>query len=172
MYKTLTFIFALGLLIAAPLAQAASGRVGVVDVQQVLAKSHAGQAAQTKVRAYGKKQQAWAKHEQTKLKKEHDTIEKNASIQTKTAQQKAMKTFQGHVQAYQTEGQKRQQAFQKERQKVLQPLQSELYTVIRNYASRHGYTLILDKSATIYSKSGADVTTAILKAFNAAEAKK
>lgn len=171
MYKTFTIFFALGLLISAPLAQAASARVGVVDVQEVLAKSDAGKAAQAEMQAYGKKQKAELQQKRSSLEKEHDTLQKNASIQTEAAQKKAMQKFQTDVQAFQKDAQKRQQAFSKKRQQVLQPLQAKLYDVIQNYASRHGYDLIVDKQAAIYNKDSLDVTGAVLRAFNAAEAK-
>ncbi|MGH8274415.1 MAG: OmpH family outer membrane protein [Gammaproteobacteria bacterium] len=173
MYKSFTIIFALGLLISVPFvqAQAASGRIGVVDVQGVLAKSAAGKAVQAELQAYGKKEQATLEQKQAALKKEHDTLQKNASIQTKAAQQKAMGKFQSEVQAFQKDAQKREQAFTKKRQQMLQPLQAKLYDVIQNYAVRHGYDMILDKNAAIYNNSSLDVTSAVLKAFNAAEAK-
>lgn len=172
MVKTFTFLFALGLLIAAPLAQAASGQIGVVDVQQILAKSPAAQAAKAELKAYGEKQKASLKKQGTALKKEHDDIQKNAAIQTKAAQKKAMEKFQGDYQDFQKEVQKKQQAFAKKRAAVLQPLQAKLYDVIQNYASHHGYELVLDKSAAIYSADSVNLTDVILKAFNAAEAKK
>ncbi len=172
MVKTFTLLFVLGMLIAAPLAQAASGKIGVVDVQQILAKSPAAQAAKAQLKAYGEKQQAALKKRSAALKKEHDDIQKNAAIQTKTAQKKAMEKFKSDYQDFQQDVQKRQQAFAKKRAAILQPLQAKLYGVIKNYASSHGYELILDKSAAIYSADSVDLTAVVLKAFNAAEAKK
>ncbi|MGH8272970.1 MAG: OmpH family outer membrane protein [Gammaproteobacteria bacterium] len=172
MVKTFTFLCALGLLIAAPLAQAASGKVGVVDVQQILAKSPAAQAAKAQLKAYGEKQQAILKKRSDAVKKEHDDIQKNAAIQTKAAQKKAMQKFQSDYQNFQQEVQTKQQAFGKKRAQILQPLQAKLYDVIQNYATHHGYELVLDKSAAIYSTDSVDLTDAVLKAFNAAEAKK
>jgi outer membrane protein len=172
MYKTVTVFLALGLLAAAPLALAANGKLGVVDPEAVLAKSDAGQAAQAQMKAYSKKQRASLEAQQKKLKGERDKLQKNASIQSDAAKKQAQQTFQQHAQAFQKKVQNGQQAVQKKRKELLQPLEAKLHDVIVSYASRHGYEMILDKRAAIYNKKGADLTNAILKAFNAAEASK
>ncbi|HEX5314970.1 MAG TPA: OmpH family outer membrane protein, partial [Gammaproteobacteria bacterium] len=149
---------------------AADLKVGIVDPEAVLAQSDAGQAAQAKLKAEGEQHQKDAQQKQDSLKKEQDALQKNASVETQTAQQQAQQKFQADVAAYQKWAQDTQQDFSQEQQKVLQPLQATLYDVIQSYGKDNGYDLILDKSAAIYAAGGMDVTSAILKAFNAAEA--
>lgn len=170
MYKTVTVFLALGLLVAAPLALAANGKLGVVDAEAVLAKSDAGQAAQAEMKAFSKKQRTSLQAQQKKLKSERDTLQKNASIQSDAAKKQAQQTFQKHAQAFQQKVQKGQQAVQKKRRELLQPLEAKLHDIIVSYATRHGYEMILDKRAAIYYEKGTDLTDAILKAFNTAEA--
>src|SRR5690625_3209095 len=123
MYKTLTVFLALGLLAAAPLAQAVSGKIGAVAPEAILAKSGVGQAAQTQMKAFSKKQRAALNEQQEKLKSERDTMEKNASIQSDAARKAAKKTFQEHAQAFQKKVQAGQQSVAKKRQELLQPIQ-------------------------------------------------
>ena len=171
MQKTFIALFALGLLAAAPFAQAAgTDRIGVVDAQSILAQSEAGKAVQAQLKAFGAQQAAALKSQEAKLKKEHDAIEKNASIQTEAAQKQAQAEFQKKFQAYQADAQKRQQAFDKKREELITPLQAKLFNVIHDYAVRNGYELILDKGAAIYNKDSLDLTDQILKAFEKTEA--
>lgn len=172
MYKTFTVFLALGFLALAPLAaQAASGKIGVVNVEAVLSKSDAGQAAQSKMQAFKKKQRATLEQDQKKLKSERDTLQKNASIQSEAAQKQAQKKFQTHMQAFQTKMQKSRRAMAKKSQELLQPLKATLHDVIAKYAARHGFDMVLDKRAAIYYKDGLDLTDKILEKFNAVTAK-
>lgn len=170
MRKLFVGLFALGLAGTASFAYAAgSGKIGVVDPSQVLEQSKAGQEVQTKLKAYGAQQQQWADKERSKLQKEQSDMQKNASVETAAAKKKAQEQFQKDVQAYQQEGQKRQQAMQQMRQDYLGPLEAALDRVIKSYAARNGYAVILDKGAVIYNEDGLDVTSAVLKAFDAAQ---
>lgn len=172
MQKTFVALFALGLLAAAPFAQAAGAeRIGLVDPQAVLAQSKSGQAAQAQMKAFGAQQKAALKAEEAKLRQEQEALKKNASIQTAAAQKAAQAKFQKDVQAYQDDLQKRQQAMQQKSEELIKPLQAELYNVIQDYAEHHGYDLILNKGAAIYNVDSIDLTDEILAAFKKAEAK-
>ncbi|MGH8128634.1 MAG: OmpH family outer membrane protein [Gammaproteobacteria bacterium] len=156
---------------AAPVAMAAgnSTKVGLIDVQQVLAKSSAGQEVMQQIQGFGKQLQAKMGAKQDKLKKERDDIEKNAKIESKAQQEKAQQTFQTHVQSYQKQAQNARQSFNQKRASYMVPLQAKLNDVITAYAKRHGYDLILDSQAAVYNTPGMDITDAILKAFNKAQ---
>lgn len=167
MRKIVFFLALAGLVGIAPAVMAATAKVGVVDAGYILEHSTAGQAAMKKLQAYGNKERQGLEASQKQLKAEQESLKKNAGIASKTAQEAATKKFQANVKAFQSRYQKTQEAFSKERQELLQPLQAKLYNVIRQYAKRHAYTLVLDKRAAIYNAKGTDLTQQILKAFNA-----
>lgn len=155
----------------APAAMAAGNgtKVGVLDVQQVLEKSSAGQEVMQQIQGFGKQLQARMGSKQDKLKKERDELEKNAKIESKAQQKKAQQTFQKHVRSYQQEAQKARQSFQQKRASLMVPLQAKLNDVVTAYAKRHGYDLILDSQTAIYNVPSLDITNAILKALNKAQ---
>ncbi|HYW75557.1 MAG TPA: OmpH family outer membrane protein [Gammaproteobacteria bacterium] len=161
-------IFALA---AAPLALAASHntKVGVIDPQSVLQRSHAGQEVMQQIRAYGKQLQSQMGPEKDKLQKEEQDLQRNAKIESKAQQKKAQATFQGHVKAYQTKAQQARKSFQEKRAALMIPLQAKLQDVVSKYAKEHGFGLVLDSQAAIYNASGLDITDAVLKAFNKAQ---
>lgn len=169
MNKTLTVLLALTLLALAPLAHAAEGKIGVVNVQYVLAKSKVGQEAQSDIKDFGKAKQAELEQQRAKLQKESEALQKNASIQSEAARKQAQKTFQAHMMNFREAAQKARAAVAKQEQELLQPIQASLANVIRNYAIRYGYSVILDKRAVVYSADERDLSDEILKAFNAAQ---
>lgn len=157
---------------AAPVAMAAGNagtKVGIIDVQQVLAKSTAGQEVMQQMQGFGKQLRAQMSAKQDKLKKEEQELEKNAKIESKAEQKKAQQTFQAHVQSYQSDAQKARQSFDQKRASYMVPLQAKLNDVITAYAKRDGYDLILDSQAAVYNVPSLDITQAILKAFNKAQ---
>lgn len=154
----------------AALAAGSSGtKVGLVDLQQVMTTSSAGQEAMQQLKGYGKQLQAKIGSKQDALKKEQQDLQKNAKIETQAQQKKAEQTFQAHVKSYQEEAQQAQQSFQQKRASLMVPLQASLNKVITAYAKAHGYELILDSNAAIYNVPGADITDEIIKAFNKAQ---
>lgn len=161
---------ALGLMVGPALAQAASsGKIGVVDVGSVLEHSAAGHEIQGQLQVYGKQLQAQEQQDQTRLKKEQEDLKKNQSIETQAAQKQADEKFRKDIQAYQQASQKRQQEFQEKQASLLTPLRAKLDDVVEKYAKRHGFELILDKRAAIYSAGSIDLTAQVLKALNAAQ---
>ncbi len=170
MRRFLALALALGLVATPLLASAAgNGKVGVLNVGQVLAQSKAGKEVQKELQAFGNQQRAALEKERSKLEKEQKQLKSNASIETKAAQKAAQERFGKDVKAFQEDAQKRRQAFDKKRASFVQPLQAKLQEVVADYAKRHGYDLIVDDSVAIYNADGIDVTNAILKAFNAAQ---
>lgn len=158
-------------LVATPLLAhaAGTGKVGVIDVGSILEQSTAGNEVQAQLQAFGKQLQAQEQKDQAKLKKEQEDLKKNQSIETKAAQKQAQQKFQTDIRAYQQTSQKRQQEFQQKQASLLSPLRAKLYDVVESYAKKHGYDLIVDKRAAIYNEDSIDITSQILKAFNAAQ---
>lgn len=169
--RKFVFVLAIAILMAAPAALAAGERIGVVNPGAVLEASAVGKAAMKQLKVFGQQQRQALKKAQKRLKTEQETLKRNAGIETKAVQERAIKRFQQHVQAFQARYQKSQETFAKKRQALLQPLQAKLYDAIRSYAKRHGYVLVLDKQAAIYNAPTADLTQAVLRTFEASSGK-
>ncbi|HKI80947.1 MAG TPA: OmpH family outer membrane protein [Pseudodesulfovibrio sp.] len=156
-------------LVAAPAAMAAGNKVGLIDMQKLLAQSTAGQEVRQELKGFGTQLQAKMNSTQDKLKKEQQELQKNAKIETEAQQKKAQDTFKSHVQAYQQQAHQAQQSFQQKRASLMVPLQAKLEDVVSAYAKQHGYDLIIDSQAVVYNAPGLDVADAIVKAFNKAQ---
>lgn len=171
MRKFLIGFAALAMLAAAPLVHAAQGKIGIVDVQYVLARSAAGQAVQAKLKSLSQEKSKALKARQKRLKQERQALQKNASIQSQAARKQSLKQFKSHLLDYRKSVKKSSASMAKQRRKLLQPLKATLYNVISGYADQHGYSMVLRKRIAVYFQDGRDLTNEILKAFNAAEAK-
>jgi len=141
-------------------------KVAVVNVQQVLQQSpHVAELSKklegefkTRQTKIGDEQQA-LQTEMDKFKKESPTLSQKDkdAIQKKIANDRAV--LLKKVVAY-------QQDLQKEQNKVMQGILADLNGIVSSIAKAHGYALVLDNQAVIYSGEGNDITKDVADKFN------
>lgn len=147
---------------------AATLKVGVVDVQQVLKSSPRVSADKTKLQAQFKPQYEKIQAAQKSLEAMVDNLHKNGS----TMQAKDRTALQASIQKSQESLMKQQQGFQSTfmaaRSKDMQDLLGELQNVMKTIAQKNQINVILPKSGVVYSDSNLDMTSQVEKAFDAA----
>ena len=117
----------------------AAEKIVVIDVQKVVTTSKTGQKAQAEIEKAAQK-----------LKSEIEKKQKSGASQSN------MQTFI----------QEKQQELLKKRQEVAQQFMKKLQEAIKEYASKNGYTLVLDKGSTLYTKPELDKTQDFIKFFD------
>ncbi|HET7674466.1 MAG TPA: OmpH family outer membrane protein [Gammaproteobacteria bacterium] len=163
----------IGVLAAGTAAAAANTKIGVIDVNYIVAHSKRGQAAKAALEALYNKKKAALDKEKSALDKQKTAIEKSKDKKSKATQkliadyQQAAGKFQHDVQASQSEvGQRRDE--------LLQPIGDDLKKVISNYAKDHGYALILNATtdAIAFASDSYNLNDEIVKALNSFEGEK
>ena len=126
-------------------AMAADTKVGIVDVQALLAKSPQVQALKKENEAKGKELQKWLKNAQTEIAKQT----------TQEGKEKLIKK-------YDEELKKKQEANKKVYVEKLSKIDKSITSTIVNHAKTKGYDLVLSKQgAVIYG--GIDITDDLTK---------
>ena len=152
--------------------QAASSKVGVIDVQKIVSGCKAGKAAGVRFENKMKEAQAKVQADKDNLEKLRAEIEKKKSVwsEDKTKQK---------VAEYQKAGRKLQEDFQQSRAKLkqlhdkeLEPILKALERVVAEFGKKNAYTVILDvKGGVVYHDISARVTDDTLKKLDKAMAK-
>ncbi|MBU6470447.1 MAG: OmpH family outer membrane protein [Gammaproteobacteria bacterium] len=158
-------VLAAGLL-AAGTVQAAELRIGVVNLQEVIADSKAGQQANQDLQAIVKKLQDQANDKNTKLnvlKQQLDKADPKSGDYAKL--QKSYDDSRNDLQQFVLMG---RQDLNQRRQELLQPIEGELGKVIDQYAKAHHYDFILSRDAggAIYANTKYDVTKGVTAALD------
>lgn len=158
-------VLAAGLL-AAGTVQAAELRIGVVNLQEVIADSKAGQQANQDLQAIVKKLQDQANDKNTKLnvlKQQLDKADPKSGDYAKL--QKSYDDSRNDLQQFVLMG---RQDLNQRRQELLQPIEGELGKVIDQYAKAHHYDFILSRDAggAIYANTKYDVTKGVTEALD------
>lgn len=117
----------------------AAEKIVVIDVQEVVTNSKTGKAAQSEIEKVAKK------------------------LQMEIENKQKAGASQANIQEF---IQQKQQELLKKRQEVAQHFMKRLQEAIKEYALKNGYTLVLDKGSTIYTKPELDKTQDFIKFFD------
>ncbi|MDE2274313.1 MAG: OmpH family outer membrane protein [Gammaproteobacteria bacterium] len=155
-----------GLLAVTTVQAAESLRIGVVNLQEVIADSKAGQQANQDLQAIVKKLQDQANDKNTKLnvlKQQLDKADPKSGDYAKL--QKSYDDSRNDLQQFVLMG---RQDLNQRRQELLQPIEGELGKVIDQYAKAHHYDFILSRDAggAIYANTKYDVTKGVTAALD------
>lgn len=159
-------VLAAGLLAATTVQAAEPLRIGVVDLQEVIANSKAGQQANQDLQSIVKKLQDQANDKNTKLnvlKQQLDKADPKSADYAKL--QKSYGDSRSDLQQFVLMG---RQDLDQRRQELLQPIEQELGKVLDQYAKAHHYDFILSKDAggAIYANAKYDVSKGVTEALD------
>ncbi len=154
------------------LAVAADSKVGVMNVQKVLAKSTVGQKAKDKVEEKIKALQTKFKSEEDALAEMQKEIEKKSSAWSKEKKDEKIREFKKQRRELQAKSEDARFEVKQLQDKELGPILKSLETIVEEYGSKNGYSVILDsKSGVIYYNKAVDVSDDIINLLNTATKK-
>lgn len=143
-----------------------AGKIGVVDMQEVLLKSKAGREAKEvleKEKEERKKELDARKSEIDKMEQElnRQSLVLSEDVKRKRQEEIAQKKqeFLKILQKYEAELQKKDEEFT---QKIL----GEVEKVIYKIGKTEGYDLIIEKSAVLYAPESYDITEKVIKEYD------
>lgn len=140
-------------------------RVGVVNIQQVIANSHRGQDATAKLSALSKKVNGDVRDQYNKVMVVKQQLQKADSKSADYA--KLQKNFQDSAAEFQQYRDAQQQNLEERRQELVKPIEQELQQVLVTFAKDHHYDILLNQGAgALYSSDKYDVTTQVTEAMD------
>ena len=141
-------------------------KIGIVDVQRVLQESNRGKKLMEHLQEDKsvKEENLKLKQEEVKkLKEQYDRVKGMLSATKRQEKEneimRKMQEFQQLMNQYQVELQQKEADFTK------QSL-DEIKDIISKYGKRKGYSLILEKSAVLYTAGSSDLTDVIIDEYN------
>lgn len=166
------FLAASGLLVAVPASAQTAGstatKIGVLEVQRIVAESAVGKESLARVqKIQGQKQEDLTKR-QTELK----DLEKKIQDQNKSLSEEALDKLQKDYQAKALEFKRAQDDAQREleelQRKELSELEKKVMPVIDAVAKEHGYNLVFNKfqSGLLFADATTDLTDLVITKFN------
>ncbi|OGT07064.1 MAG: hypothetical protein A2103_04730 [Gammaproteobacteria bacterium GWF2_41_13] len=145
---------------------APTANIGIVDVQQILQQSPKVNAASEKLRKEFSPQQNELKSSQDHLQQLMDKLNRDGAVM----QAKDKADLQAQIDKIQQDLTQKSQVFQQNvmnaQQKEMQDLLAQITTIVKGVSEKKNITLVIDKSAVVYSADGLDMTAEVQKAFS------
>jgi Skp family chaperone for outer membrane proteins len=154
---------------AAPRARAGTEKIGIVHLRYVLVHSKAGLSAEKRFVAYRTRIEKQFRVQEKRLAEEQQMLRARLPKESRAARERDIKAFTTGEQNLRKKFLKIRASLYAEHTKLFQPIEKELITVVRRYAAKHGYGLILDGSqaGVVLANGSYDLTPRILAALNA-----
>ena len=168
MNKTLiTLLLALGLSIGS-VARAEESKVGTVDMQKALQTVEAGKKAKSQLETEFNKKKQELQKEEASIKKMHEEFQKQSLVMTDQARQKKEAEIRERFMKFQEVTARSQQEIQKKEQELTEPIIVKLRTIIKDLASKKGYTVVLEKNenTVLFSQEKDDLTKDVVETYN------
>jgi outer membrane protein len=164
---------ALATTLSSSAALAADFKVGVVDVEAVVAQTDEGKAASSRLEKWAEQQKKDLQKEEESLVKERDVLAKQASTMKEETLAQKQGEFQKRYMDYMQKAQKLQQELVKKQQTELQPILGRIDQVVSGIAERDGLSMVLEKrgAGIAFMQKSLDYTDEVVRQYNTAAKK-
>ena len=146
-------------------------RVGVVDVQQILNQSQRGQVLKQKLEQERTGRQKELDGRQQELVKLQAEFEKQAPVLSEQAKREKKESIERRVRDARRVAEDANRDFEKKVREAEMETTREIFAVIQEYGKDQGFSVILERSSLIFSAASVDVTSEVIKRYDAKGAK-
>ena len=147
---------------------AAGGRVAIIDVQRVLARSAAGVAAREQLEKEKAAMQKQVDGHRVELEKMRDELEKKGQLLSAEARREKQEALERKVRDTRRLVDDLQASLQKKEEALLSKVLQDLSGLVQKVGKEKGYAMILERqrAGVLYAAAEADVTDDVLKAYD------
>ena len=147
---------------------ASNGRVAIVDIQRILARSVAGAAAREQLEKDKAAMQRQLDGQKTELEKMRDELEKKGQLLSADARREKQDAMERKVRDVRRLVDDLQAQLQKKEDALLQKVLQDVAGLIQRLGKDRGYAIVLERqrAGVLYNSTDADLTEEVLKAYD------
>jgi outer membrane protein len=149
-------------------AQGPAGKVGFVDLREIIATSEAGKLAAADFKKTFEKRRASIQSMEADLKKRKDELEKQRSIVKEEVLREKELDYQKHYRDYQRLVADSNEELSTQDQLLSKRIIPEVMRIVNTFGEKEGYTLILDinNPIVVYHSKANNITKRIVAEMN------
>lgn len=148
----------------------AESKIGVVNFSRLLQESPQGKAATDLLRKEAEAKQGELASLQSALKAKEDRLTKDGATMTADQRTRAEKELRDGSRDLQTKTTEFQDDFNARQNELSNRVQTELLTVVQNYAAAQKFDLVLAEGSIVFATNAMDITSAVLATLPASVA--
>jgi outer membrane protein len=155
-------------------AQAATGKVGVINIQQAIVATKDGQKAAAELDSKAAPKRKTLETKQNEINGLKDQLQKGSNALSETAKAEIVRNIDAKTKSFNRDMEDAQAEVEQDQQKVLQDLGGRMMAVIDKYAKDNGFVLILDVSSpqtpVLFASNTIEITKDIIDLYDKAAA--
>ena len=163
----LILLFATNSLFAANVA-----KIGVIDLQKILATSTSGKAIQAQLKSQKDKMESDLKKKGSEIEKISKRLERESMVMSKEMREEKEREQRIKINDFKSLQKKFRSDLQKLEGQLMNQLQQDIKGLVDSIGKKKGYLLIINKYNVIYSPDSIDITDDLIKQLNAKTAKR
>ncbi len=159
-------VFVLSFFVGVTSVVASPTKVGVINLQEILANSKAGQAAAKKIEVKAESYKGKFKSEQDQIKKLEQEIKKKSSAWSEEKRTTKIRELQKAGREYKEKASDASFELKQLQEKELSPILETLREIVQSYGKSNGYAVILEKTpgpGIVYFDKSVDISDDIIK---------
>ncbi len=143
-------------------------KIAVVDIQRVVRESRAGRDAMKVLQAKFERFKQDLEKKKRELERFKQELERRATLLSEEARMEEQRRYSKMLKELKEAEEEAQYELQREEKRLLKPILKKLEEVLKEFAEREGFDLILDKNTPglYWVSERVDITQRLLKLFN------
>lgn len=147
-------------------AHAADLKFGMVDFQQVVEKSEAGQRVEAGLKKEGERMEAEIQKDKEELEALKEKMEREAMVMSREAREEKEIEFRVKARNLQEKDQRYRQEFVGKQRQEIDQLRKVVLEITQEIGKKEGFTMIVSKVGVLYNDSTVDLTDKVVQLLN------
>jgi outer membrane protein len=170
-----TLLLPLALTATAMAQTAPPAKVAIIQFQEAVLTTQEGQAAQAAMKAKFDPRKSGLDKRQAELQAIQEKLQKGGATLSAEARAKMEKDLANGGRSLNNDAEDLNSDVQEEENKIMQGMAAKMGDVIKNYATRNGYSVVIDvssqQSAVLWASPTVNITSEIVKLYDQAHGK-
>ena len=147
-------------------------KIGVIDLQKILATSAAGKRVQNELKKEKGKMEVDLQKKGAEIENIRKRLERESMVMGKEMREEKERESRIKINDFKTLQKKYRSDLQKLEGGLMNQLKSDIDEIVKAIGKKEGYLLIINKFGVIYSPNSIDITDKVIGKLNAKSAKK
>lgn len=141
-------------------------KIGIVDVQKILAESDAGKEAQAKISGHGKEMESKLKTQGEAIEGIQKNLEKDKLVMNAEQFEAKQREVRTKVINFKDQQRNFMEDLKKMEAKALSEIRDDILSVIDEIGKSEGYNMIMERRDLLYFQADKDITAQVITAYN------
>ncbi|MCK4534031.1 MAG: OmpH family outer membrane protein [Syntrophobacterales bacterium] len=167
MKKAISFLIVVSFVLAA-VCSAEAGKIGFINIKNIIATSDAGKAATLDLKKFVEKKKVQIQEKEGVLEKMKTDLEKQRPVLTESAYKEKELAYQKAYRDYKRFIEDANEEMRSRDQKLSQKLIPEVFKIANSIGKKGGYACIMDVSTNglVFYSPANNITTEVIKQYN------